>query len=303
MTTLPWRYVLVVLLMPLAGLSAQAVNPTPGACTAISPGGDLVVTHFLAAPVLRVREILADALQAAGVVLFRDTENSIEGERLPDRVKVLRLPGGGEALRATLSAATEDGQSGTEVRVETMRHSFKAGTPKQSWSAAVMSQAVCLSTLLSLDDPRRRPPVPVEDPIKVRVPASTSLEVRSRHFFFSTDLRVGQTVPFETASPVVIDGASVIPTGSFVAATVQHVSDSTSWGHASEGQLLFKFVRLPDGTKLPLRSEVHLTGKSNPFSSSRLDFAVPAGTETTVQFDGEQEVSISRKAASASSNN
>lgn len=52
-------------------------------------------------------------------------EESVEGERVSERVKVLRLPSGDEAISATLTPATEDGKRGTQVRVEIMRRSFK----------------------------------------------------------------------------------------------------------------------------------------------------------------------------------
>jgi len=300
-----------------------------GTCSAIAPGGELVVTRFLAAPVPRVHEIFADAMQAAGVVLYTNTEESIEGERVAERIKVLRLPGGDEAIRATLAAATEDGSSGTQIRVETMRRSFKKGSPKQSWSTAVKNHAACLLTLLSVDDPRHRPPVPVVDGTEVRVPASTPVEVRSRHFFFNTEVKIGQSIPFETTAPVVIGGVTAIPVGSLVVAAMQDLHDSKSFGRAAAGQLVFKYVVVPDGTRLPLRGEVDFTGKNtlkkgiaaeagtlaatavlvyfggygalgDPLlGEPGLGFAVPAGTMTTIQFEGEQTLRVSRSAAPA----
>lgn len=303
-------------------------------CSPIAPGGELVVTRFLGAPVPRAHEILADAMQAAGVVLYTNTEESIEGERVAERIKVLRLPGGDEAVQATLAAATEDGKSGAQIRVETMRHSFKKGAPKQSWSTAVMNHAACLLTLLSVDDPRRRPLVPVVDGMEVHVPASTPLEVRSRHFFFNTEVKIGQPITFETTAPVVIGGVTAIPAGSLVVAAMQGLHDSKSFGRAAEGQLVFKYVVAPDGTRLPLRGEVDFTGKntlkkgvaaeagtiavgvvflyfahnSGPLGDPLLGepglgFAVPAGTMTTLQFDGEQTLRVNRSAAPAGQEN
>ena len=318
------------LLLVGTALFASAATPAgDSVCAPIAPGGELEVTRFLAALVPRAHEILADAMQAAGVILYKNADDSIEGERVAERIKVLRLPGGDEAIRATLAPAAEDGKSGTQVRVETMRRSFKKGAPKQSWSAAVMNQAVCLLKLLSLDDPRRLAPVPVVDGIEVHVPASAPLEVRSRHFFFNTEAKIGQTIPFETAAPVIIGGVTAIPSGSLVVASMQELSDSKSFGRAAKGQLVFKYVVLPDGTRLPLRGVVDFTGKNtlkkgiaaesatlastavlvylggggrlgNPLlGEPGLGFAVPAGTMTTIQFDGEQKVRVSRNTASA----
>ena len=200
---------LLALLLLAGGVfpaAAATADATTASCPAITPGGDVQVTRFLAVPPARAREIFADAMQASGVYLFKNTDQSIEGERTGERIKALRLPGGDEAIRATLSAATEDGKPGTRVQVETMRPSNKKGAPKQSWSAAVMEQAVCLMNLLSVDDPAHRPAVPVVDTVEIQVPASTTLEVRSRRFFFNTEVKLGQTIAFETTLPLQLMG-------------------------------------------------------------------------------------------------
>jgi len=318
------RSVLLAVLLAGAVFSAAAANPdtTTAVCPAIAPGGDVEATRFLPVPAARAREILADAMQATGVYLYKNTDRAIEGGRMGERIKALRLPGGDEVIRATLTAATEDGKPGTRVQVETMRPSNKKGTPKQSWSAAVMEQAACLMSMLSVDDPMHRPAVPLVDAVEIQIPASTALQVRSRRFFFNTEVKVGQTIAFETSERVVIDGVTVIPAGSFVAASMQELSDSKSFGRAAKGQLEFKYVVLPDRTRLPLRGGVDFTGKSTHtkgvvaegatlattaaivymggtgplgdvgLSNPGLGFAVPAGTMMTVQIDGEQKVRV-----------
>jgi len=316
-----------LVLLPLFALAPVLLAVQPGApavCTMPASGGELVVTRFLAAPLPRAHEILADAMQATGVILYKNTEQSIEGERVAERIKVLHLPAGDEAITATLTPATDNGASGTQVQIETMRRSFKKGDPKRSWSAAVMNQAVCLLNLLSVDDPWHRPVAPISEGVDVHIPASTPLDVRSRRFFFNTDLKNGQLVPFETAGSVVIDGTTVIPRGSLVGAAMTDVSDSKSFGRAARGHLVFKYVVLPDGTRLPLSGEVDFTGKntlkkgtaaeaatlattavlvyfggSGPLGDPLLGdpglgFAVPAGSMTTVHFDGDQKCRASR---------
>ncbi len=75
---------------------------------------------------------------------LRDTEEVVEGERTQERVAVLALPHGDEAIRAELTPLTQDGEPTTQVRVETRRGSNKKGNPKHIWSAAVLDEAVCL---------------------------------------------------------------------------------------------------------------------------------------------------------------
>jgi len=259
---------------------------------------------------------MADAMQAAGVSLFKNSEQLIEGERTAERVQVLRLPHGDEAVRAELTPQIQDGKAGAQVRVETLRRGNKKGTPKHAWSAAVLDQATCLVALLSLDDPTRRPKIkmPTTDGAEIRVADSTSVAVRSRHFLFNTDLKPNQLVPFETAEDVVIDGSTVIPAGSLVAAYTESSSDIGEYGKGAKAQLRFKFLALPDGTQLPLRGIVNFQGEkwgktalvvgtviagTGLLSVTGSGFGIPAGSLFNAEVDGEQKVRVSRATAAA----
>jgi hypothetical protein len=291
-----------------AAVSADAATQ---ACALheISPGGDAVVTRFLPAPLPRAREAIADAMQATGVLLFKNTEQLVEGERAGERINVLRLPKGDEAIRAELSAAIQDGQAATQVRVETVRRGNKKGATKHVWSTAVLNQAACLVSLLSLEDPSSRPKMPQAEGPEIHVADSTSVPVRSRHFFFNTDLKTGKVVPFETAENVVVNDSIVIPAGSLVTASVEQSSDIGEYGRGAKAQLRFKFLLLSDGTQLPLRGIIDLQGKNEnkatlvPFAVIRVGvlsitgtgFAIPAGALFHVEVDGEQKIRVSRK--------
>ncbi len=303
--------ILKCLALICTAVSAYAATP---ACVPpeISPGGEFVVTRFIAAPLPRAHEVIADAMQAAGVLLFKHTEQVIEGERADERVEVLGLPKGDEAVRAELTPLIQDGKAGTQVRVETLRRGNKKGVPKHAWSATVLDQATCLASLLSLDDPSRRPKMPPTDGVEIRVADSTSVPVRSRHFLFNTDLKPNQVVPFETAEDVVIDDSIVIPAGSLVAASTEQSSDIGEYGRGAKGQLRFKFLALPDGTRLPLRGVVDLQGKkiskaaiivgtvmfgTGVLSATGTGFAIPAGAPFRAEVDGEQKIRVSRATA------
>jgi hypothetical protein len=69
----------------LAAIRASAAE-TPCVLPEITPGGNPAETRFVAAPVPRVHEVISDAMQAAGVFLFKDTQESLEGERTTERV-------------------------------------------------------------------------------------------------------------------------------------------------------------------------------------------------------------------------
>jgi hypothetical protein len=270
-----------------------------------------VVTRFLPAPLPRAREVIGDAMQEAGVLLFKNTEQSVEGERAVERITVLGLPHGDEAIHAELTPIIQDGKAGTQVRVETLRRGSKKGAPKHVWSAAVVDQAACLVSLLSLEDPSTRPKMPPAEGAEIQLADSTSVPVRSQHFFFNTDLKIGKSVPFQTAENVVVNDSIVIPSGSLVTASVEESSDIGEYGRGAGGRLRFKYVLLPDGTRLPLRGIVDLRGKNvnkgvlaaiavaistAALSTTGTGFAIHAGGLFRAEVDGEQKIHVSRAA-------
>lgn len=293
-----------------AGASIHAVEP---GCVPlrISPDGEPVVTRFLPAPLNRTHEAVADAMQASGVFLFRDAEEFIEGERTQERVTVLALPRGDEAIRAELAPSTEAGKPGTQVRVETRRGRNKKGKPKHVWSAAVLEQAACLLDLMSLDDPIHRTKTEPADGPLIQIGDATQVAVRSRRFFFETDLKAHKLIPFETSEDLIVDNSVAIPAGSLVMASVGKSNDIGEFGRGAQGQLRFVYAVLPDGTKLPLRGIVDLRGKGHSADLNNAEksaliaasivgpldlasgtgggFAVPAGTLFYAEVDGNQK--------------
>lgn len=291
-----------------AAAGARALEP--GCAGPTGPGGERVVTRVLPATLPRAHEVMADAMQAIGVFLFRDSEEVVEGERTQERVAVLRLPKGDEAIRAELSPSTQAGSAGTQVRVETRRGSNKKGNPKHVWSSAVLDQAVCLLGLMSPDDPLHRPHTGPLDGPEVQISDGTFLAVRSRRFIFNTDLKANKLFYFETAEDVLINGSVAVPAGSLVIASAGQSRDVGEFGRAAEGQLQFRYLQLSDGTKLPLRGNLTLGAKGDNFnkaekglviagsiaagidfaSGTGSGFAVPAGTLFYAKFEGEQKV-------------
>ena len=306
------KTVTVCLMIGCAVGCAHAVEP--GCAVPNSPGGEQVVTRVLAAPLPRTHEVVADAMQAIGVFLFRDTEELVAGERTQERVVALGLPHGDEAIRAELTSLTQGSEARTQVRVETRRGSNKKGTPKHFWSAPVLDQAGCLLGLLSLDDPVHRAKNGLADGPELQIADATQLPVRSRRFFFDSDLKAQKLVPFETAEDVVVNDSLAVPVGSLVMASVGLSSDIGAFGRGAQGQLQFRYLILQDGTKLPLRGLIDLRGKGANLnkvekglviassiasgadfaSGTGTGFAVPAGRLFYAQVDGEQKIHAAR---------
>ena len=292
--------------------SARAIEP--GCSVSTAPRGEPVVTRVLAAPLPRAHEVIADAMQAMGVFLFRDSEELVEGERTQERVMALGLPHGDEAVRAELIPLTQGSEASTQVRVETRRGSNKKGTPKHFWSVPVLDQAGCLLGLLSLDDPVHRAKNGSADGPELQIADATQVAVRSRRFFFDADLKAQKLVPFETAEDVVVNDSLAVPAGSLVMASVGLDTDIGPFGRGAKGQLLFRYLVMPDGTKLPLRGFLDLKGKgvnlnkvekglviaesvasgADFASGTGSGFAVPAGALFYAQVDGERKIHAPR---------
>jgi hypothetical protein len=304
---------LVIKCFAVIGLAVSAYAVSPGCVVPkTSAGGDRVITRFITAPLPRVHEAVADAMQAMGVFPFVNREELVEGERTEERVEALKLPRGDEAIRAEIAPSSQDGKAGTEVRVETKRRSNKKGTPKHVWSSAVLDQTACLVSLLSVDDPLHRPKAAPGDGPEVRLADSVPIAVRARHFFFNTDLKSSQAVTFETAEDIVINDSVAIPAGSFVLASVEQSSDIGAVGKGAKGELRFRYVVLPDGTHLPLRGTADFRGgsinkalvitmaavlRTNAAAVTGSGFAVPAGTLFYAEVDGEQKFHTSSPTA------
>ncbi|MBV8821023.1 MAG: hypothetical protein JO022_21875 [Acidobacteriaceae bacterium] len=291
-----WLFLFVALRVPACVL------------TPITAGADSVSTRLLAAPLPRAREVIADAMQAAGVLIFRETEERVEGERTVERIKALGVPAGDEAVVASLAAVARDGRAETQVRVETLRRNDKnnkKGAPKRVWSTAILDEAACLISLLSLDDPLHRPRVTTVGGRELQVADGTSVPVRSRRFFFSTEAKPNQIILFETAGDVIMNGSVVIAAGLPAVASIENASDIKELGGAAKAQIRFRYLVLPDGKRVPLRGSVDLRGKGHNkalliagavtvdgslATKTGLGFAIPAGTLFHTEVDGSQDV-------------
>ena len=292
------RYLALLLIIP----AARAGEPS---CVlpSIMAGGQAMESRFFAASPSRVKEVMADAMQAAGAVLFRVTDQRIEGERVAERIKVLNLSEGDETIVATVEPASRDETVGTTVRVETQRRGKKRGAPKHAWSAGVLDHAGCLLQLLSSEDPSRRAAESPPSGPEVHLNDGTIVELLARRFFFNADLKPNQLIAFETVACVNAGGEITIPRGLLAVAVIDDATDIGALGKGARGELHFKYLILPGGRRLPLRGQVDLRGKGfnkagliaatvaigvGPASITGRGFAIPAGSLFRAELDGEQ---------------
>jgi hypothetical protein len=278
-----------------------------GACMGrpVQPGGQPVESRFFGASLERAREALEDAMQANGVLLYESAATVVRGQRVGPRVNALGLPRGDEALVGHLEAAERDGLAGTLVRVETRRPGGKEGNPNRNWSAAVLDEIGCLVTTLAGGERTVAGGGGVAadaaggQPRDVPVPAGTSVTLLLRRFFFWSDLRVGQKLPFEVASDVSVGPDVVIRRGALGVARVKAAGDAEE-PRSLTARIEFEFVSAVSDTRIPVRGAASFAGEKGKFPTLSWGvwhaFALCAGTPFDVVVDGDQRVRVGREA-------
>jgi len=158
------------------------------------------------------------------------------------------------AAACTRAEAIEEIPTGTEVTVVT-----KDGTLVRGKIAKVEPELVTLTgerpnatteiTRTSIAEVKRVDPAAASaEPVvrTITVPDNTALDVTLNTALASDSSRVEERVRGTVASPVVVDGATVIPAGSALTGHVTHVDDSDKVKGRAE--LAFRFTRLTAGS-------------------------------------------------------
>lgn len=250
---------LVLFLLP------AAAEPPECPANKFAAAGNAVESRFFVAPIERVREVVADSMQAIGVLLFEQGDAVLRGERSGDRVRAMRLPGGDEAVISSLEPSEQNGVRGTMVRVETRRRGSKGGSPKQSWSATVLDEAQCLLGLLRTEDPSRQTAPGKQGEREVFLPGGTPVVLVFRRFYYSTDLKVNQRLVLEVVSDVKVGEDIVIPRGAFAVARVKSVREKEEgqWGRSAQALFTVESIALAGGQKIAARHEEQVGGRSS----------------------------------------
>jgi hypothetical protein len=269
-----------------------AVPPQAGtaACPALEilPGGPVAESRFFAAPVKRIREVVSDAMQAAGVLILEERDSLLRGDRARNRVVDMRLASGDEGIHARILPSVHDGAQGATVTIETVRSGSKQGEPRNNWSAAVLNEAGCLLQLLSVEEPTALSPKEDAAPgigQEVVLPSGTPVSLYMRRFLFSTDMRVNLRVVLEVASDVTVGKQMVIRRGSLALGRITALKDRSEWelgSIESRAKLAVEYVGAVGGERLAVSYSKPLGGRKrflwrNPWDS-RGNFALRAGT-------------------------
>jgi hypothetical protein len=295
-------------------LMIASVKAEQAGCPAVEfvSAGSVSESSFFAAPVKRVQEVVADAMQAIGVLLFENTPTLVRGERTSPRVKDMRLPSGNEAIYSYLQPAERNGVQGTLVRVETRRSGSKRGTPERFWSAAVLDEANCLLGLLSVEDPvagaiASQPAPSAAAGQEVAVPRGTPVSLLLRRFLYSSELRINQRVVFEVALEVKVGQRVVIPCGALAAGRITSAGPKEA-GFFTKAErvrvtMIVDFVSASSGEHISVTApeEFHRRTESrlskllwdpNDEASIFRSFGLRAGTTVVVATDRDQTIRV-----------
>lgn len=90
------------------------------------------------------------------------------------------------------------------------------------------------------------------DAPQMTVPEGTQVEIQLLDNLSSETLRDGQSVAFKVSRDVAVNGATLMPAGMPVSGEVKAVQAAGAWHKAGSFNLIFKPVRLEDGSMVQL---------------------------------------------------
>src|SRR6185369_8865072 len=127
----------------------------------------------------------------------------------------------------------------------TLRQLKKAGVPESVILAMIESTPLIHKNRPAID-------AGVDRRMDITLRADTLIELELAHAVSSADLKAGDPVRFLVATPVLVNGYTLIDRGASATARVVKSEDGKRWGRGSQLSLAIQNVRAADGSKTPL---------------------------------------------------
>jgi hypothetical protein len=99
---------------------------------------------------------------------------------------------------------------------------------------------------------------PVREPVAIKIPAGTQIEVEAAYTVRSIDLKPGDLLSFRVLVPIVIDGLTVIERDALVTARVTLAKRGGHWGRAGKLAWTMEDVVAADNTRIRLAPETRI---------------------------------------------
>lgn len=264
---------LIVLTLAFAVTVCRAHAQTPPCGKAIvRTEGPKVDERFVAAPPEQVKIALLKATPALGAKVHKDEGLHIETEDdmgVRQAIQQLNKDSGLRDKYAGLGAlgkiavdiqeTTKDGEKGSLLHIEFHRNGFYGRLGGEGYSQPLAEETVCLVKLLSTNDPVVNPrglaPKDTAPSRGVALPEGTAVKVLLRDPLYSKKLDKnsgGQTIPFEVAEDVVVDGVTLVRRGALATAHLTELEKAKGYGRHAQVQFAFDGVTAVDGQKIPL---------------------------------------------------
>ena len=321
------RHFLYLFLLVIVPCYLPAETPPCGVAI-IRTQGPKVDERFVPAPPDQVKSALLKALPAVDGRVVKEKGFHIEAKtdmglrqvefRENRDAGVRGRTAGWGALgefKIDLSPATQDEVKGALLHIEFHKNAFVGRMGSDGYALPLAEETTCLVKLFSTNDPVANPRgLELKDagpPHPVTLPDATPLKVLLRDPLYSKKLEkdsAGQTVPFEVAEDVVVDGVTLIRRGALAKGHFNHVEKTKRAGRHAEIGFAFDSVTTVDGQEIPVSgaSETARGGRHSDTMSNLAqaglfgllakgtDVFIRAGTAYDLEISGQHTVQAGR---------
>jgi hypothetical protein len=291
--------------------------------------GPKVDERFINAPPERVKVAVVKALPDLAMKLHKDKGLFIEAETdrgLQDSVAQKNRDAGVRganagfawgSMKIEIEPATQDGQSGSRLRIQFDKPSVLGRATNHGNDAQPLAdECVCLIKILSFNDLSANPrglPLKEPGPAKtITLLEATPVKIQLPEMLDSRNLHMqekDETIQFEVADDVIVDGAIVIRKGALAKGHFTNIEKAKGNRHHAELDFAFDTVTAIDGQNIPIAEsgEKARGGRHDEKAESMLmlgpflslfnkgaDVLIRAGTGYGVETAGEHAIQAGR---------
>ena len=227
-----------------------------------------------------------DCARDGGYVYLYSSMTTLEVRMTLQCGEVLRITGRSDDYYSVRTAAGEAGFV-PRTSVVLLKDQPGAGLPTPAAKAPSRERT-------HYDEPRSDAAAPGHTgAVAFALANNTPIRVKLSKTISSATAHVGDAVELEVVEDVIVDGVTVLPTGSKVNGVIAEAEPKKRFGHGGKLAFSITSMTLADGESVKVRCYQEASGSSNtsadavlPLSSGK-DVAIPKDAEFTALVDGE----------------